>query len=91
MLLLLNIQDGAILECPLHDVRFRRGPLDEVGFVELGPEFVEVLQLDEVPNLGERGGDDGGFGDGGGCGDAGRHYGGFFLDFGWIRLEALGG
>lgn len=34
---------------------------------------MEVLELDEVPDLGERGGDDRGFSDGGGGWDAGRH------------------
>ena len=65
MLLLLNIQHSPILERPLHDICLRAGTLDMFALLELGPEGVEVLQLDQVPNRGELGGDDGGFGDGG--------------------------
>lgn len=81
MLLLLHVQHGPVLEGPLHDVGFWGCTFDVVGFGQLGPEFVEVLQFDHVPDLGEGGGDDGGFADGGGCWDAGGH---FFLEWWWV-------
>lgn len=95
MLFLLHVQDRPVLEGPLHDVCFRRGALDVVGSGELGPELVEVLQLYHVPDLGEGGGDDGGFGEGGGGGDAGGHVCGLFFFLGvfvgWVLLVAVGG
>ena len=42
---------------------------------EGAPEFGEVLEFEEVPDVGERGGDDGGFADVGGDGDLGGHVG----------------
>ena len=65
MLFLLHIQHRPILECPLHYIRLWARTLDVLGFGEFGPENVEVLEFDEVPDVGERGGDDGEFGDGG--------------------------
>lgn len=73
MLLLLHIQNSPILESPLYDIRFRRSSLDVIGFLELGPKLMKVLELNEMPDLGEGGGDDGGFGDGGGGWDASCH------------------
>ena len=61
--LLLYIQDGPVLESPLDHVGFGRCTLDMLTLLELAPEAVEVLELDEMPHLGERGGDDGGFAD----------------------------
>lgn len=77
MLLLLDLKNGAVLERPLDDIRLRRGALDVLALVQLGPELVEVLELDHVPNMGKRSGDDGRFGDGGRSGNARRH------DVGW--------
>ena len=72
MLLLLDLNDGAVLEGPLDNVGLLRGALDVLGAAEGRPELGEVLDLDEVPDVGERGADDGRLADGGGGGD-GRH------------------
>ena len=65
MFLLLHLQHSPILECPLHDIGFGGCALDGLGFGEFAPEALEGGELDEVPDGGEGGGDDGGFGDGG--------------------------
>lgn len=44
-----------------------------LGFLKLAPEIVKVLKLDKVPDVGQRGGDDGGFGYGGGGWDTVGH------------------
>ena len=72
MLLLLDLNDGAVLEGPLDNVGLLRGALDVLGAAEGRPELGEVLDLDEVPDVGQRGLDDGRLSDGGGGGD-GRH------------------
>lgn len=61
MLLLLDLLLGAILEGPLYDVRLRRSSLDMLALVKLGPEVMKVLQLDQMPDLGERSCNDRGF------------------------------
>lgn len=66
MFLLLDIQNGPVLESPLHDVGLGRCTLHVLALFELAPEFVEVLELDQVPDLGEWGGDDSGLANGGG-------------------------
>lgn len=53
VLLLLNLDLGTILELPLHDVRLIAGTLDVAGVGKGGPELGEVLELDEVPDMGE--------------------------------------
>ena len=63
MFLLLYIQDRPVLECPLDHVGFGRGTLDMLTLLKLAPEAVKLLELDQMPDLGERGGDDGGFAD----------------------------
>ena len=73
MLLLLDLLLSPILESPLYDIRLLRSSLDVLAFGQLGPEVVEVLELDQMPDIGEGGTDDGGFGDGGGRWDTGRH------------------
>jgi hypothetical protein len=55
VLLLLDLDDGAVLELPLDDVGLLGGALGVLGLVESRPELVEVLELDEVPDVGERG------------------------------------
>lgn len=55
VLLLLDLNDGAVLELPLDDVGLLRGTLGVLGLVEGRPELVEVLELDEVPDVRERG------------------------------------
>lgn len=72
MLLLLDLNDGAVLESPLDDVGLLAGALDELGAAEGGPELAEVLDLDEVPDVGERGADDGRLADGSGGRDGGH-------------------
>lgn len=76
VLLLLDLEDGAVLEGPLDDVGVGRGALDELALVEFGPEFGEILELDEVPDVGEGRLDDDGLDDRGGGRDAGGgiHY-----------------
>jgi len=55
VLLLLDLNHGAVLELPLDNVGLLRGTLGVLGLVKSGPELVEVLELDEVPDVGERG------------------------------------
>jgi hypothetical protein len=55
VLLLLDLNNGAILEVPLDDVGLLRSALGVLGLVESRPELVEVLELDEVPDVRERG------------------------------------
>ena len=73
VLLLLDLNDRAVLESPLDDVGLLAGALDVLGAAESRLELGEVLELDEVPDVGERGADDGRLADGGGGGD-GRHF-----------------
>lgn len=72
VLLLLDLNDGAVLESPLDNVGLLAGVLDVLRRAEGRPELGEVLDLDEVPDVGERGADDGRLADGGRSGD-GRH------------------
>ena len=60
MLFLLDLLHSTILEGPLDNVGFVRDTLDMMALVELCPELVEVLELDQMPDLGKRGGNDGG-------------------------------
>lgn len=63
MLFLLHLLDSTILKSPLNDVGLMRGTLDMMALFKLCPEVVEVLKLDQMPDLGERGRNDGGLGD----------------------------
>ena len=72
VLLLLDLKLGAVLEGPLDNVGLLAGTLDVLRGAEGRPELGEVLDLDQVPDVGERGADDGRLADGGGGGD-GRH------------------
>ena len=72
VLLLLDLNDRAVLESPLDNVGLLAGALDVLRRAEGRPELGEVLDLDEVPDVGERGADDGRLADGGGGGN-GRH------------------
>lgn len=58
MLFLLYILLSAILEGPLDNVGFMRDTLDVMALVELCPEVVKILELNQVPDLGKRGGND---------------------------------
>lgn len=73
VLLLLHFENGAILEGPLDDIRLFARALDELALGDGGPELGEVLELDVVPNVGERGLDDGRFDDGGAGWDCSGH------------------
>ena len=55
MLFLLHLLLSAILEDPFDNVGFGRGTLDMVTLIELGPEVVKVLKLNQMPDLGKRG------------------------------------
>ena len=63
MLLHLNIPNAPVLKRPPHNIRLGRRPLDFLARFEFRPEFGEVLQLDQMPDVGEGRGDDGGFAD----------------------------
>ena len=63
MLLLLDIENGAVLKGPLDDVGLGRGALDPLALLELAPELGEVVELEEVPDFAGVGFDDGGFAD----------------------------
>ena len=76
VLLLLDLNDRAVLESPLDNIGLLVGVLDVLRRLEGRPELGEVLDLDQVPDVGQRGADDGRLADGGGGGD-GRHGGGF--------------
>lgn len=65
MLLLLHLHLLAILERPRDHIRLLIRALDELALLDRRPELGEVLQLDVVPDVGERGFDDGRFDDGG--------------------------
>lgn len=69
VLLLLDLQLGAVLEGPLDDVGLVRGALDPFAVGQLGPPLRKGGQLDEVPDVGEVGLDNGRLLDVGGRGD----------------------
>lgn len=73
VLLLLDLDNSAVLEGPLDNVGLVGGALDPVALVKSGPELAEVLELDQVPDIAEWRLDDGRLADGGGSGDTGRH------------------
>lgn len=57
MLFLLDVQLHPIIKCPSDDICFWARTLHVLALGKLGPECVEVLKLDEVPDLGEWGRD----------------------------------
>ena len=59
MLFLLHLLHSAILKGPLDNVGLMRDTLDMMTLFELCPEVVKVLEFDQMPDLGKRGGDDG--------------------------------
>lgn len=59
MLFLLHLLHSAILKGPLDNVGLMRDTLDMMALFEFCPEVMEVLELDQVPDLGKRGGNDG--------------------------------
>lgn len=73
MLLLFDFVDSAIPERPLEDIGFGAGAGgDGLRLFKSGPEDAEVLQFDEVPDLGQGRLDDDALENRGGGGD-GRH------------------
>lgn len=77
VLLLLDLVHSAVLKCPLDDIGLIVGTGDSLRLGEGGPEFAEVLQLDEVPHVRERRLDHDALQDRGGRGDGvGRRHGG---------------
>lgn len=54
MLILLDLNDAAVLEGPPHHVRLVADAPDVLGLVDGRPELGEVGQLDEVPDVRER-------------------------------------
>lgn len=90
MLLLFHIIHGAILEGPLHYVGFWRSAFFMFAAGELGPEMMEFLKLDEMPNGRQRGGDDSGFGHGSRGGDGAGHDWGGWCDFAGTNVSFLG-
>lgn len=53
VLLLLHLEDSAILEGPLDHVRIGRRSLDPFAVVQGRVKLVKVLKLDEVPDVAE--------------------------------------
>jgi hypothetical protein len=72
VLLLLDLELGAVVEGPLDQVGLLLR-LDDLALLEGRPEGAEVLELDVVPDVAERGLDNGALDDGGGSGNDGRH------------------
>ena len=60
MLFLLHLLLRAILESPFDNIGLGRCALDIIALVNLGPKVLEVLELDQMPDLSERGGNYGG-------------------------------
>lgn len=54
MLLLLDLNDGVILEGPLDNVCLLAGALDILRLGQGRPELGEILELDEVPYVRQR-------------------------------------
>lgn len=74
MLLLLNLKDSIILECPLDNIGLGRCALHPFTLRKGGIELAKVLKLDEVPNITEGGFNDCRLLDGCGGGDTGCHF-----------------
>ena len=70
VLILLDLQDVTIIECPADDVGLCAGTLDIVRALDRRPELAKVLELDVVPNVRERCADDCRLLDGGAGGNA---------------------
>lgn len=81
VLLLLHLQNSAILEGPLDNVGLLVRSLDILALRDGGPELGEVLKLDVVPDVGEGSLDDGGLNDGGAGWN--RHVGGLISWYRW--------
>ena len=73
VLLLLHLQDRAILESPLDNIRLLGSSLDPLAGLQLAPELGELRELDQVPDVAQRRVDDSGLGDGVGSWDLGSH------------------
>lgn len=64
MLFLFHIQDSSILESPLDNIGLGRGTLFILTLLQLGPEFGEILEFDQMPYGGKRSLNDSRFGNG---------------------------
>lgn len=73
MLFLLHLLLGAILEVPFDNIGLGRSTFDMLALVDLSPEFVEFLKLNQMPDLGQRGGNYGRLCNGSRGGDPARH------------------
>ena len=73
MLFLLYLLLSAIFECPFDNISLMRDTLDVMALVDLGPEVMEVLELDQMPDLGKRSSNDRGLCNGGRGGDTACH------------------
>ena len=60
---LLDLNNRPVFECPLDNIGLVADSLDEFGCLESRPEVGEVLQLDMMPDVGERSSDDGALND----------------------------
>lgn len=92
MLFLLNFQNSPVLESPLHDIGIRRNSLDGIARLQGTPEMGEALELDEMPDVGEFGFDDGGFRDRRRSWDSGCHGDGLLFWCGFVvvlKFEVL--
>lgn len=73
MLFLLHLLLSAVLEVPFDNVGLGRDTFDMLTLVDLSPELVEFLKLNQMPDLGQRGGNYGRLCNGGRGGDPARH------------------
>ena len=75
MLFLLHLLLSAIFKSPFDNVGLMRDTFDMMALVNLGPKVMEVLKLDQMPDLGEWGSNDRGLCNGGRCGNRVCHIG----------------
>ena len=73
MLFLLHLLLSTVLEGPLDNISLMRDTFDMMALVNLCPKVMEVLELDQMPDLGERSGNDGRLYDGSRGGDTACH------------------
>lgn len=69
MLVLLDLDDVAVLKGPPDNVRLVADALDVLGLLDGAPELVKLGELEKVPDVGEGGSDDGALNDLVGRGD----------------------
>lgn len=74
MFLLLHLPHTPILKSPLDNISVRASTLDLFSRLERSPEVGERGEFNEMPDLAEVRGDEGGFRDKCGSGDGGGHF-----------------